>query len=289
MSKYSKFNISLVFVICLLCIVLCSGAFADEADAVPEFAETPVYIDGLLSLRGYLLGDTTYISLETGCAVLGYEYSESVDEENNALNVIAADIEFTVEKDKKYIEVLDRCLFLPDGYVELDGVFMVPIDFIAKLFTLNVVWDDLLGAYDLDSSTEALLLSGSEYYNEEDLYWLSRIITYESGNQPIEGQIGVGNVVLNRVASENFADTVKEVIFEPGQFSPVARKSIYLDPFDKCVLSAKLVLEGYNTVDNALYFHQGDYGEKITTENEYFVTKIGVHNFFVSIENLKYM
>ena len=49
MSKVSKFNITLVFVACLLCALFCVNAFADGAETEVEYTETPVYIDGLLS------------------------------------------------------------------------------------------------------------------------------------------------------------------------------------------------------------------------------------------------
>lgn len=44
----------------------------------------------------------------------------------------------------------------------------------------------------------------------------------ESGNQPVEGQIGVGNVILNRAGDPRFGETIKDVIFQPGQFTPAS-------------------------------------------------------------------
>lgn len=75
-------------------------------------------------------------------------------------------------------------------------------------------------------------------YVEEDLYWLSRAIYSESGNQPMKGRIAVGTVILNRVADEAFPDTIQEVIFAPGQFSPVANGTIYRTPDEKSVIAA---------------------------------------------------
>ena len=285
MSKLKKLNISLVFVACLLCAFLCATACADGAEEDVSYVETPIYIDGLLSTRGYLDGGVTYLPLETACAVLGYDTVSDFNTDINTLTVSAAGINIRVCGDDPYFTANGRYFFMPDGYREIDGLFAVPIDVLAKLFTLELRWDEQLGAYDLDTANEAPILSGDEFYNDEDLYWMSRIITYEAGNQPIEGQIGVGNVVLNRVKSDVFADTVKDVIFQPGQFNPVASKAIFLDPFESGIISAKLVLEGYNTVGDSLYFHMGNYGEKWMSENESFVIKIGDHYFFTRIDN----
>lgn len=286
MSKLSKFNICLVFVACLMYVFVCGAAFADSEAPDTGPAETPVFIDGLLSCRGYVIGDDTYIPIDTACAVLGYTSETGFDEDGMKVTVKIEDIELSIFTSEKYICANDRCFYLEDGYQEIEGVPALPVDIIAKLFTLSIEQDEYSGIYDLGTDNMALLLSGEEYYSEEDLYWLSRVITYEAGNQPLEGQIGVGAVVMNRVESDGFEDTVKDVIFQPGQFGPVETKAIYLDPFKKCVLTAKMVLEGYNTVGDALYFHKGNYSEKWTTENKYFVTKIGCHNFFENIANL---
>lgn len=281
MSKVKKFNITLVFVACLLCALFCTTAFADEAETDIDYTETPVYIDGLLSFRGYTVGETTYLPLECTAAVLGYEPESTFDTETNTLTVTVEDIEITVCKDNDYIGANGRYFYLPDGYMEIDGSAVVPIEAIEKIFTLEANWDEELEVYDLDTANKALLVSGDEFYDEDDLYWMSRIITYESGNQPTAGQIGVGNVVLNRVESGRFPDTIKDVIFQQGQFAPVAAGAIYLDPYDISVVCAKMVFEGYNTVGKAVFFQQGRYGANWISQNTKFVINIADHNFFI--------
>ena len=281
MSKIGKFNITLVFVACLLCALFSINAFADEAETELEYTETPVYIDGLLSFRGYTVGDTTYLPLESTGAVLGYDTESDFNYETNTLTVGVENIEITVCKDDEYLSANGRYFYLPDGYMEIDGCAVVPIDAIEKIFTLDANWDAEREAYDLDTANKALLVSGEEFYDEDDLYWMSRIITYESGNQPVAGQIGVGNVVMNRVESSRFKDTVKEVIFQQGQFAPVASGAIYLDPYEIGTICAKMVFEGYNTVGKSLFFQQGRYGANWISQNTRFVINIADHNFFI--------
>ena len=86
---------------------------------------------------------------------------------------------------------------------------------------------------------------------------------------------------MNRVDSKYFANTIKGVIFQPGQFTPASSGSVYMDPFKCAIVSAKLVLEGYNTVGDALYFRQGHYGGDWTANNARFVMNIADHNFYI--------
>ncbi|MCF0121615.1 MAG: cell wall hydrolase, partial [Oscillospiraceae bacterium] len=88
-------------------------------------------------------------------------------------------------------------------------------------------------------------------------YWMSHIIYAESGNQCLEGQIAVGTVVLNRVASSMYPNTIYDVIFDFNcgiQFSPAADGSIYKDPSAMSIMCAKLVLDGAKEADDCLFF-----------------------------------
>lgn len=254
MSKNAKFNLILVFIVCLLCAIMCTSALADEVDDSLNYKEVPVYVDGLLSCRGYVINDNTYVSLETMCGVLGYESKASYDKSSETLTIKIDDISVTVNKNDRFMYANGRCLFLPDGYVEIDGRTVFPIEAVARIFTLEVKDGKLKDTYNLSSDNEKLLESGDEFYGEEDLYWLSRVITWESGNQVLEGQVSVGDVVLNRCKSDIYPDTVKDVIFDTTQFSVVATGAIYMDPWPLSVVAAKLALEGYNFIGEAMYF-----------------------------------
>ena len=68
-------------------------------------------------------------------------------------------------------------------------------------------------------------------FAEGDRYLLANLIYCEAGNQPYEGQVAVGAVVMNRVMSSVFPDTVVGVIYQNRQFSPPA--GVLLLPFRK--------------------------------------------------------
>ena len=114
-----------------------------------------------------------------------------------------------------------------------------------------------------------------------NLSWLSRIIYAESGNQPLAGKIAVGNVVLNRVNSPAFPNSVYAVVFQQSQFTPVMNGTIYSTPNAESVIAAKLCLEGANTAGNSLYFLAPALaGNLWTMEERTYVTTIGTHWFY---------
>ena len=125
---------------------------------------------------------------------------------------------------------------------------------------------------------------GAEH-DAADLYWLSRIISAESRGETMDGQIAVGNVVLNRVAAEEFPDTIPDVIFDRKhdvQFTPVSNGTVYLRPAAASVEAAKRALDGENVVGEAKYFYAPalSQGVWINANRTYHMT-IGCHRFYL--------
>ena len=90
---------------------------------------------------------------------------------------------------------------------------------------------------------------------------LAALIYCEAGNQPYEGKLAVGSVIVNRVNSPKFGNTIQSVLYAPFQFSPVAsgRFAIVLarGANAECTRAANEVLNGHITIA-ALYFHVYD-------------------------------
>ena len=76
---------------------------------------------------------------------------------------------------------------------------------------------------------------------------LAAIIYCEAGGESYEGKVAVGNVVLNRVKSAAFPDTVEAVIRSPGQFSPVASGR-----FDRILTSGRIPESCYQAAEDAM-------------------------------------
>lgn len=119
---------------------------------------------------------------------------------------------------------------------------------------------------------------------EEDFDWLCRIISAESQGESLMGQIAVGNVILNRVASHAFPDTVRDVVFDQKdgtQFEPAANGSIYDEPTEQSVLAAKLALAGVDAAGESLYFFNPALSQGLWVRaNRIYYTAIGCHVFY---------
>lgn len=96
-------------------------------------------------------------------------------------------------------------------------------------------------------------------FADGDRYLLANLIYCEAGNQPYEGQVAVGAVVMNRVMSSVFPDTVVGVIYQSKQFSPVASGRLALalaegHATEACYRAADAAMSGQTTVGNCLFF-----------------------------------
>ena len=159
-------------------------------------------------------------------------------------------------------------------------MILVPVRTLCQALGAAAVWDSATGTVNI-TAVSGPIVSGDSYYDAEDLDLLSRLIYAESGNQPLEGKIAVGNVVLNRVASPLFPNTVADVIYQPNQFSPAGSGHLSRTPNAESVVAAKLCLEGANTAGNALYFvnpvtSPGSWASR----NRPYVATIGAHAFY---------
>ena len=179
----------------------------------------------------------------------------------SALGAEAVSVE--AEIGAEYFVCNGRYFYVDGGVPSVGGELRLPVEQLAECLGIVVVWDRVQWTMSVEAGEYALPESGDAYYNETDLYWLSRVIYAEAGNQSLEGQIAVGNVVLHRVASEDFAgqDTVYDVIFAKNQFDVVANGMIYMEPSESAVIAAKIALEGCDVVSGAEYFATFDFGE----------------------------
>jgi len=85
---------------------------------------------------------------------------------------------------------------------------------------------------------------------------IARAINGEARGEPYEGQVAVGAVILNRVASPNFPNTVAGVIYQPGAFTAVSdgQINIPIDPDSTVVKAARDAMNGWDPTGGALYY-----------------------------------
>lgn len=90
--------------------------------------------------------------------------------------------------------------------------------------------------------------------SEENVHWLARLIHAEARGEKFEGQIAVGNVVLNRVLDNEFPETIYSVIYQQGQFCVVDDGQINLEPNKTAYKAAKQAFKK-DITNNSLYFY----------------------------------
>lgn len=92
----------------------------------------------------------------------------------------------------------------------------------------------------------------------DDRELLAAIIQCEAGGEPWEGKIAVGSVIMNRVCSGAFPNTIVGVVYQANQFSPVASGRLAMrlaeGADDECLKAADAVMSGTNNIGNCLFF-----------------------------------
>lgn len=255
----------------LMVLLLLFQSFAAAASPIA------VEFDGQPFSSGLISGNTTYIPLRTLLNTLD-DWSLQWDAANHsALARTSQGRTLRAGSGQGGFE-LDGISYswAQNNFVQ-DGSFYIPLRLVCSTLGLSVGWEG--------SRRTAYISSVSTSYTQDELYWLARIIYAESGGESLEGQIAVGNIVLNRVASPQFPNDIYNVIFdrENGvQFEPVSNGTVYNDPSPLSYTAARMALEGCNVIGSCLYFFNPSLsqGTWIAGNRSYYRT-IGCHRFYL--------
>jgi N-acetylmuramoyl-L-alanine amidase len=191
----------------------------------------------------------------------------------------------SAEAGEPYISSEGRCIPCSTSSVSVTvidaGMLCAPVTALASASGQSV---ELSASGEVVISGTPTFPTADEVYGEEDLYWLSRIISAEARGECFEGQLAVGCVVINRTEHKSFPDTIYEVIYDNKfgvQFSPAHSGSVKKDPTASAVRAAKLCLEGFSLSDSILFFFNSSIaaGSWITSNRTFTVT-IGNHDFY---------
>ena len=91
-------------------------------------------------------------------------------------------------------------------------------------------------------------------YSQQDLYILSHIIYAEAGGQSWDFQVAVGSVVLNRVKSKKFPNTIRGVVFQKGQYASTWDGNYNKTPSKQSIKVAKYLLKNGSQLPKYVYF-----------------------------------
>ena len=121
--------------------------------------------------------------------------------------------------------------------------------------------------------------SNSSNTTSSDLNLLSRIIYAEARGEPYTGQVAVGAVVLNRIASSSFPNTMSGVIYQSGAFDAVSDGQINLTPNDTAISAAKDALNGWDPTYGCTFYFNPDTATSKWIWSKTQVVTIGKHIF----------
>lgn len=261
---------------------ICDGARLTQCGEIHKNCIS-VVIDGKdYTGEVFLISNTAYVSLREFASFVDSSII-SWDEESSTACVWTPSLTLTVRDNADYIEANGRAIICEHGSFVSRGRMYVPLRPIADAFGFSCdYFEENRVAY-----LRGICLSADtaeDYYDADELYWLSRIIEAEAGGEPFEGMLAVGSVIANRAASSEFPDSIVDVIFDTAggvQFSPVANGMIYNEPCEDAISAAKLTLDGYRVSEDALFFLNQKIAESMwIVENCTFVMTIGNHDFY---------
>lgn len=250
--------------------------------SIYSYPQLTAYVGGVrLSEPGLTVNGITYLPLRSAADAvsgLGMSYNSSSKTATLTANGLYATV-----SDGGYVTYANgRALFsFSPAIVMSNGRMYIPASAFTRAtgMSFTQTGDTVRVSGNLRPITEA-----SKYYREDEVFWLARIIHAESAGEPLLGQMAVGNVILNRVRSTAYPNTIYGVIFDRRygvQFSPILNGSIYNTPSYTSRLAAMICLEGTLLSEEVLFFLNPVESESswIVKNREYAYTILN-HDFY---------
>ena len=170
------------------------------------------------------------------------------------------------------------------GFFEgaVDGIYGVKTQSAVKRFqkSVGITADGIAGSKTLlylglgDSTSP-----GSGGYSSSDVYLLAKVIAAEARGESYTGQVAVGAVVLNRVDSASFPDTVSGVVYQKGAFSAVTDSNWSVSPTADSRKAAQDAINGWDPTGGALYYYNPAKTSNQWIRTRPVITTIGKHVF----------
>ena len=280
MTKRTKLFSFLAILMAGLTLMSINAFAAQKVD----YENIPLHLEGKEIINGeaLLIDSITYVPLRR-LAETSKDCKISYNDKTKTATVTYGSTTISVTTGQRYISVNGRYFYGIGEIKNVNGSLYVPIRPLARALELEVEWNASTRSVNLKRASWTLV-DAENYYNADELYWLSRIIEAEAGGEILEGKIAVGNVVLNRVADKRYPNTIYGVIFDFKngiQFTPAYTGTVYNTPSSESIIAAKMCLEGYEIVPGVLFF----FNPRIATsnwisKNRPFAMRIGQHDFY---------
>ncbi|WP_419465924.1 spore cortex-lytic enzyme [Bacillus spongiae] len=116
-------------------------------------------------------------------------------------------------------------------------------------------------------------------FSQNDIQLMANAVYGEARGEPYDGQVAVAAVILNRIESQSFPNSVSGVIFEPRAFTAVADGQIWLTPNEKAKKAVVDAINGWDPSENAIYYFNPDTATSKWIWTRPQIKKIGKHIF----------
>ncbi len=165
----------------------------------------------------------------------------------------------------------------------VDGIYGSATQRAVKKFqsSVGITSDGIAGSktllfLGLDSSS-----GGGSYgsYSSSDIYLLAKVIEAEARGESYTGQVAVGAVVLNRVESSSFPDTISGVVYQAGAFSAVTDSNWSVTPTATSRKAAQDAINGWDPSYGSIYYYNPAKTSNRWIRTRPVVTTIGAHVF----------
>ena len=129
---------------------------------------------------------TTYVALAAMAQTLDPSVTITWDGGSSTAAVQSAVLDLTAKVGQQYLVANGRYLYVPEGVRMEAGRVVVPLKELVKAFDAKLSWDPADGTTSITTGSGGIA-SGDSFYNQDDLFWLSRVVYAESGNQSLDG------------------------------------------------------------------------------------------------------
>ena len=139
----------------------------------------------------------------------------------------------------------------------------------------------ICGIYLINSEDDGNKSYAASASSTSDLQLMARAINGEARGEPYEGQVAVGAVILNRVRSSSFQNTIAGVIYEPGAFTAVSDGQINVPIAEDSTVykAAQDALNGWDPTGGAIYYFNPDTATNKWIWSRPLIKQIGKHRF----------
>lgn len=145
----------------------------------------------------------------------------------------------------------------------------------------GIVGNQTLKALGMSASSSSTNNNTSSTYTNSDINLLARLIYGEARGESYTGQVAVGAVVLNRVKSSSFPNTISGVIYQPYAFTAVSDGQVNLTPNATAIKAAKEAMNGWDPTGGAIYYYNPSTATSAWIYSRETTITIGNHVFAV--------